>query len=129
MFQNIIVKIVAKLLSKDLTLKNRGLLITTVLDRLSMLPLKSIITVNDNGSLVIRDKELDYEEMNLIHESAKALKDNRVYQLIQDEVLFRAFTFGLNHSTNFEQIYCSKMAVWWGMEQSKLLNLLAEKES
>ena len=122
--QKIIIKIIGWLLSRNLGLKNRTLLINSVLDKLSMLPVRNIITVSENGSLVINGKELDHEEMKLIQDSAKALRDNRVFGLIQDQVLHNALSFGLNTSTTLEMLYTSKAAVWWGMEESKLIKLL-----
>ena len=123
--QRFVVNFAVWLLKKDLSLENKAKLLNSILHNLRALPLRSIISVSENGSLVIRDKELDREEMNILKESASALKDNRVFNLIQDEVLFRAFNFGVNHSTNFDQIYASKMAVWWGQEENKLIKLIA----
>ena len=122
--QKIIIKIIGWLLSRNLKLSERTLLINSVLDKLSMLPVRNIITVSENGSLVINGKELDHEEMKLIQDSAKALRDNRVFGLIQDQVLHNALSFGLNTSTTLEMLYTSKAAVWWGMEESKLIKLL-----
>lgn len=122
---NVAVKLAMWLLKKPLTIENRGLLITCILDRLSMLPLRSIISVNENGSLVIRGKVLDHEEMNIIHESSKALEDNRAFQLIQDEVLYVAHSYAVNGTKCYDDIYASKMAVWWLMEINKNIKILS----
>ncbi len=123
--ETIAVKIVICLLKKQLSLKNKTILITSVLDRLQTLPLRDIIVVSDVGSLVINGKELDIEEMKIIRESARALQDNRVFGLIQDQVLHQALAFGLNSAVNLEMLYTSKSAVWWGQEENRLLKLLA----
>ena len=95
-----------------------------------MLPIRNIIEVSENGSLVINGKELDPEEMKLLQDNAKNLRDNRAFGLIQDQVLHNALSFGLNASTTLEMLYTSKAAVWWGMEQNKLIKLIAgESES
>ena len=128
--QRFVIQIIAWLLSKNLSIQNRTLLINLVLDRLSSLPIKNIIVLNENGSLVINGKELDQEEMHLLQDNAKNLRDNRAFGLIQDQVLHNALSFGLNASTTLEMLYTSKAAVWWGMEQNKLIKLIAgESES
>lgn len=122
--QKVVIKIIGWLLSKNLPLKDRVLLINIILDRLSMLPIRNILETSADGSLVIKGKQLDREEMRLIQDSANALRDNRVFGLIQDQVLYNALTFGLNSSTTLEMLYTSKAAVWWGMEENKLIRLL-----
>lgn len=123
--QKIAVLFAIWLLKRDINIKYRALILNTLLDKLAMLPLRSIISVNDNGSLVIRGKELDIEEINLLRESAKALRDNRAFQLIQDEALFVAHSYAVNGTKCFEDIYAAKMAVWWGLEENKNIKLLA----
>lgn len=125
--QKIAVQLTLWLLKKQLSLENKSLLISAILDKLSALPIKSIIHLNDNGSLVINGKEIDYSERVLLKDSAKALRENRVFGLIQDQILHHALSFGLNHSVTIDQLYCSKMAVWWGQEENKLLKLIAEE--
>jgi len=128
--QRFVIQIIAWLLSKNLSIQNRTLLINLVLDRLSSLPIKNIIVLNENGSLVINGKELDQEEMHLLQDNAKNLRDNRAFGLIQDQVLHNALSFGLNASTTLEMLYTSKAAVWWGQEQNRLIKLIAgEQES
>ena len=112
------------MLKKELPLKEKVKLLNAILDRLQALPLSSIISVSETGSLVINGKEIDYEEMGLLKESAKALKDNRVYGIIQDQVLFESMN-GSIASTNLEQLYFFKASVWWGKRESELVKLIA----
>lgn len=123
--QKLVVKLAVFLLKKNLKLENRSLLINGILDKLSALPLKSIISVSENGFLQINGKELDREELKIIIESAHALRANRVFGIIQDQVLFQALSFGLTQSAKIEDIYFSKAAVWWGQEENKLLKALS----
>lgn len=102
------------------------MLINAILDRLAALPLRDIISITEEGLLEVNGKVLNYEEARLIKESASALRDNRTFGLIQDAVLFRALTYGVNSSTNFDQIYFSKAAVWWGQRENELVKLLAD---
>lgn len=101
----------------------------STLDTLAMLPVKNIIEKSDDGSLIIRGKKLNFEEERLLRESANTLRLNRAFGLIQDEILYIAMTYAVNGTTNFEQLYCSKMAVWWGQQENKLLKDLADKDS
>lgn len=126
--KNLAVKFAVWLLKQNLSLEHRALLINAILDRLAMLPVRSIIDTSEDGSLIIRGKKLDFEEQNLIHESAKSLKMNRAFGLIQDEILYVAMTYAVNGTTNFDQLYASKMAVWWGQNEHRLVNLLCDTE-
>lgn len=118
------VKFAVWLLKQNLSLKDRATLLNAIHEKLATLPLRRIIQISDDGSLIIRGKKLEHEEERLIRNSAQALKHNRAFGLIQDEVLYTAHSFGVNDTTIFEQIYASKMAVWWGQEEHKYLKIL-----
>ncbi len=122
----IVVKTVAWLLSKvNLSLKERHMLINAVLDTLAALPLRDIIVFDQIGVLFVNGKPVGREEAALLRESAKGALSSRALTLIREQVLFKSFTFGLNSSTNFEQLYFGKAAVWWGQEEDKILKALA----
>lgn len=106
-------------------MKDRHLLINAILDKLAALPLRDIIYVNEDGLLVINEKIVDVEETKLLRESAKVALSNKSLNLVRSQVLYQAYTFGVNSSTNFEQLYFGKAAVWWGQEEDKKLKLLA----
>jgi hypothetical protein len=127
--QKFIVQLAIWLLKKDLSLMNKTKLLNAILDKLSMLPLRRIIEVSENGSLIIKGKELDLEETNLLRESAKVALLNRAEQLVEDETLYTAYSFGVNGSKCFDDIYASKMAIWWGLERHKHLKILAGQSS
>lgn len=126
--QKIVVKFTVWLLErKKISLENKSFLIRAILGKLDALPLHGIIEY-DNGSLVVRGKQIDIDDFRILKDSARALKDNRLYGLIQDQILFEAMTLGIN-STNFEQGYFSKAAVWWGRRENEILKLvLGESE-
>jgi hypothetical protein len=92
------------------------------MQKLSALPLHDIIKLSENGSLLVNGKELDYEEAGLLHDSAKALKDNRVFGLIQDQILFEAMSSSVA-SKDSEQLYFFKAAVWWGRRENEIIKL------
>lgn len=120
------IKLVLFLLKhKKVSMADRHKLLNGVLDKLAALPVHDIIQVSESGSLIVNGKVLSVEELGLLRESAKNALQSRALGLVQDQVLFTAFTFGINTSTNFDQIYFSKAAIWWGQQQHKLLKLLA----
>lgn len=122
--KGVVIKFVVWLLKGNLSLQHRSVLLKSILGNLQVLPLHEIIQASESGSLIIKGKELDYEELGMLKESAKALRDNRVYGLIQDQVLFEAMTQSLA-STNFEQSYFFKAAVWWGRRENELTKMIA----
>lgn len=126
MIGRVITKIVVYLLRKsNISLNERHLLINASLDKLAALPLRDIITFSETGTLIVNGRELDHEEVLLVRESAKAALQNRALGLVRDQVLYKSFTFGINSSVNFDQLYFAKCAVWWGQEEDKILKALA----
>jgi uncharacterized protein YxjI len=121
------VKLAVWLLKKRLNLEEKTELMNAVLKSLSALPLRNVIEVMGDGSLSIKGKVLDFEERRILEDSAKALKDNRAFQLIQDQVLYTSLSFGLNQSVTLDMLYTSKAAVWWGSQENQIIKLLANE--
>lgn len=109
----------------DLKIEDRNLLTNSILKTLAALPLRDILEFKADGSLLVRGTELDREQVRMLRESAKAALESRSLGLIRDEVLYKAFIFGLNKSVNNEQLLFAKAAVWWGQEEYNLLKALS----
>lgn len=108
-----------------ISLEQKGILLNGILDKLAMLPLRDIIQINQEGMLVVNEVIVDRDKASSLRDSAKSVLLNEANTLVDNQVLFEAFNFGINSSVNFEQIYSAKMAVWWGKQRYKHLTLLA----
>lgn len=112
--------------NKYLSLKERSVLLTAILDKLDALPLYDIIQVNESdGSIVVNGKSLDLEEMKLVRESAVAALNSRAEKLIEDQVIYESYTYGTNTAVNLDQLFFAKAAIWWGKRRHEHLKTLA----
>lgn len=108
-----------------LSLENKALLITCVLDRLAAVRLHGIISVNETGQLLVNGRSLELEKARILHESAKAALKSPALKIIREQVVYEAFSYGTYDAQNIEQMFFSKAALWWGQQEDKFLKLLA----
>lgn len=120
------VKLVAWLLSTNLSIEDRNVLTNAVLDRLYALPFHDIITIGQDGKALVRGEPLSYEQALLMHDSAKATLDSPVRKLVREQVAFQAVTIGVHKQKIPEDILFSKAALWWGQREQELLEILAQ---
>lgn len=120
------VRVIAWMLSRNLSLQERNLLTNAALDRLYALPFHDIITIGQDGKALVRGEPLSYEQALLMHDSAKATLDSPVRKLVREQVAFLAVTIGVHKQTIPEDIIFSKAALWWGQREQELLEILAQ---
>jgi hypothetical protein len=111
--------------SSKISLEDKQKLTNAILIKLSALPLRDIIQVNESGTLTVNGKELDREATMVLRESAIAALQSRALGLVRDQVLYTSFVLAANKSINNEQLYFAKAAVWWQQEVDKILKSLA----
>ena len=119
---------VALLKRSTLPLEDRTLLIGMIIENIGAAPLSAMVTQNDVGALMIGGREITVDQAVKIREGARTLLDNVVERLVNEQVKYQAFTFGISSSTSLEHLYFAKAALWWGQEREKILQLLAQKE-
>lgn len=125
MLSGIIVKIVVFLLrSTSLNFVRRTELLNATLEKLAALPIRDIIQFNEDGSIFVNGKQLSKDQVISLRESARASLNSFAERTIEDQVLFKALSFGTNTATSLEQLFFSKAAVWWGQERHKILKTL-----
>lgn len=105
--------------------KNRLLLTSRLLTTAGALPVHSIITVDDAGTLRIKGKPVDHEQALLLRESARSVLGSPAYRIIRDEVLYLAVTEGIHKGLTLEQLQFSKSAIWFGEQEIRLLKMFA----
>lgn len=112
----------------DLSIEDRSMLTSCLLDRLCAYPLSDIITV-DNGSLYIKGKGVDLETATKLRESAKGALANFALNTIYEQVKFEAIVTGFIKADSEKQSFFGKAAIWWGEREAYYLKLLAQVES
>lgn len=126
MLKRIALKIIAFLLkSNDLSVEDRSLLTYLVLDNLHALPIRDIISFNEDGSVIVNGKTLVSEQITLLRESARAALNNTALKLIHDQVEFTAVTIGIHKSNKVENLLFGQSAIWYGQQEKNLLTVLA----
>lgn len=112
----------------NLSLADRVLLTTIVLDKLEALPLRDIILINEKGQLIVNGRSLDVNIARKLKLSAKAIRDSYAFKFIQEQVLYEATKLGVHQAHTPDQMIFSKAAIWWGQQEHGFLKLLAQDE-
>ncbi len=114
-----------KLLKQNLPQELRSKLVTSILDNLQALPFRDIISVNEQGILLVNGRPLDNESGMQLRESSRAALQSVALKFINDQVAFNAVTMGVHKVERPEQMVFSRAAIWWGQQQLIQLRLLA----
>ena len=130
MFGNVITKIVCfALKNAKLSISNRALLTTCLLDKLTALPLGDMIKTDDQGRLVVNNRVVTLEVAARLRESARAAKVNFALNFIHEQVLYAAIVHGVHKLETPEQSYFSRAAIWWGQQEKGFIARLAGEDA
>lgn len=112
----------------DLSIEDRNLLTTLILDGIGALPLRDMIYVNEEGKLLVNGKALSVEGARALRESARGATKNQALKFVNEQVKFNAITFGVHKLETERQSFFCRAALWFGQEQQKLLAILAQED-
>lgn len=124
----LVVWLVGWALKKNLTFEQRNKITVHILSSLQALPLHEIISVNDEGAILVNDRPLDMEKAIQLREAAVTALNNQALSLIREQVMYEALIHGGLKAGNVEGLMFTRSAVWWGQQEEKLLKLLAQRE-
>lgn len=119
-------KIVEELKRADLSIEDRSLLTSCILDSLVALPIRDIISTDEVGSLTVRGKVVELALAKKLRDSARVALENSALALIHEQVTFIAITTGFIKADSEKQSLFGKAAIWYGQEEVKLLTSLAQ---
>lgn len=125
MFEWLRIKLVKCLLKSKFSLKNKLILTNIILENLDALPLYDIIKVNEEGTLLINNRPVDFETASKLRDSAKGLMNNYARKVIREQVKFAAITHGIHHAELPEQMLFAKSALWWGDQEEEVIKILS----
>lgn len=127
MLNKVALKLVKFLLNKELSYEQRNFLTNIILDNLDALPIRGIIETNDDGDIVINGSSLDLEKTIQICDAARIAQSSPILKLIRDQVTYTAIVNGINKAVTPENMNFYKAAVWFGQEEEKIINTLAQR--
>lgn len=114
------------LLKRPLTLSQRNLLTTAILERLGALPIRSSLSVNETtGEILVSGTPIDLDHARVLFEGAKQLLNNPVLKILWDQVAYNAIGFGVHKAENETQMYFARAALWWSQEEKRILGELS----
>lgn len=113
-----------KALDKDLSQDERILVFTQLNKSLKTFPIEDVIKFRKDGAILINGKTLTLEQLQHFRNSVDALKANYAFQIIADQILFKAIAIGIHQCNTPDQVIFSKSAVWFIQEFKKFLEAL-----
>lgn len=122
-----IAKLVAWLLRQDLSVKNRGILMNAVINSLDTVPLRAMISTDENRRVLVQGKLLSPEQAISLRESATSLLNNQAMKLIREQVRFAAIDQGFlqNEKADPYRELFYKAALWYAQSERELVEAIA----
>lgn len=129
MFGKVAVKLARWVLRRtNLSIEDRNLLTTCILDTLGALPIRDMIIMNPNGQILVNEKQLTVEGARALRDGAITALKNPTLKLIHDQVAFAAIASGVHKQETERQSFFMRAALWYGQQEIELLNLLAGED-
>jgi hypothetical protein len=129
MISKIIAKFSAWLLRhKDLSVESKNIIASAMIENLHALPIRSIISFDEQGTVLINGEQLDIERAKLLRESASAGVRSTARKLIRDQLLYEALKKGVGEGFTPDQILFSKAIIWWYEQEDYLYRQLSGPE-
>ena len=102
--------------------ENEKALITTALLRnIDALPIRDALSFDLEGTIMVRGKKLDIEQIQLLKQGADSLKNNYAWNVIEEQVLYEANKIALHQGITPDMIQFAKSAVWVTQQIEKFL--------
>lgn len=117
--------------STQLSVEDRNLLTTTLLDKLGALPVRARIMVERDGHGVAQQILFDGKPVApklavRLQQSARSLLNNFARKLVQETIVFLAIKQGVHQNVSPEQGLFAKAILWQHHEEQELYDLLAQ---
>lgn len=98
--------------------------LNALLENIGALPISSIISFDQEGTLHVKGQTLSVEQAITIREQAVSLASNQTYQLIKNHIAFLAVKTGIHDSLNSDMLLFSKAALWIQARERELIDAL-----
>lgn len=124
--RGIAVRLACLLLKQPLTLQQRTRLVGAILESNNAVPLSDVITLDQDGTMVIENKRIDLEKAIQIRESARGVLENEARKYVQNQVAAIAGKRGIAEGDTPEKLYFYRAALWWGRMEQEIYEKLAQ---
>lgn len=112
--------------NSKLTLEERTLSTTIILDKLEALPLRAIIENSDEG-ILINGRQVDIDKLRVLRESAIQALDNQAFNLIGEQVVWIATDRVIRKALTPEELYFYRAAIWFSEQMRQQMQSLASQ--
>lgn len=119
---------IALLRGASLSIQDRTLLTTVLLDRLGLIPAGDIIRVDEVNGLKIAGKKITFEQAASLRKSALKVLAEPAWKIVHDQITFEAIKLGIHKGNTPEEIYFSKVALWWKQQELEILTSFGQSE-
>lgn len=106
-------EVVEFLKTEKLTLSQSNELINHFIKHINAFPLEDVISEDGKGGLIVNGKLLNPEGVQNFRQGISSLKSNTAFNLLADQVMYKAVRKGLHDSTTLEDQYFSKSALFF----------------
>lgn len=123
-----IVKLVEWALNhKSLSEKDRQALLTIILKSVDAVPLRAMITIDENRQILVNGKQVSEEQRESIVNGARSALNNPALALVRENVRFSAINIGYlqNEKADPYREVFYKSALWYAQEEKNVLTELA----
>lgn len=124
--RSIAVRFACFLLKQPLNLQQRTRLVGAILESNNAVPLSDVITLDQDGTMVIENKRIDLDKAIQIRESARAVLENEARKYVQNQVASIAGKRGIAEGDTPEKLYFYRAALWWGRMEQEIYEKLAQ---
>lgn len=126
MFARLITRLTCALLKgAHLSVQDRTLLTAAMLDTLNAFPLSDILSIDEEGKMLLQGKPVEYTQARALREGARAILRMPTEKVIRDAILFKAIVMGIHQGDSPEKVMFSKVAIWFVQERDTFLHMLA----
>lgn len=110
---------------KKISEKDRTFVLNALLESIKSVPLRYVISTDNNRNIYVMGKPLSIEEALSLRDSASAVLNSKVRKLVQDQIRFKAIEDG--YLKNYDPVkgVFYKAALWYSQQENELLEELS----
>lgn len=109
-----------------ISIEQRQILTSALLNKLGALPLRAKITLDVGGTVHVDGRSLSLEVARKLKEGSAMQLNNTARRFVRETVMFLAIKKGVHENNSPEQGLFAKAALWYMQEEDDLYTRLAQ---
>jgi hypothetical protein len=77
--------------------------------------------------MLINGKYVEVDKILQLRDSARVVLENKAFKLIREQVVFTAVALGVHTVETERQMLFARAAIWFGQQEEKFLQALAQR--